>query len=225
MHKSNISRRSALTYLAGAVFGPASALAAGPSQPQPKGGMSELQKQMITSLPVLPWLSLGETTMSQTRAPIQQLIASHQGYVMVTDGTSVSTGGSFINLASPSKNGLMGVPGCKMLLLDFEGTSKAQLVTLSIDRGWRNKHEAPLIDSLTSRYASISPPVTLRNGESEASDRTVLFDIGRFVIEAQLPQHGTFLTVTFTTKALLRTLRTMDGTVKMLAPYLQTTVS
>ncbi|CAN7644892.1 hypothetical protein LJR129_005006 [Acidovorax sp. LjRoot129] len=224
MPDMNVSRRATLSCLAGLSLAPASMLSvAAPAQP--KGGMTELQKQMITALPVLPWLSLGETTITQVRAPIQQLIASHRGYVMVTDGTSVETGGAFINLASSSKFGLMGVAGCNMVTLDFEGSRKAQLVALTVDRGWANKNEAPLLDSLTSRYASITPPVTVRDGDSEASDKTMLFDIGRFVVEAQVPQHGTFLTVTFTTKELLKKLRTMDGTVKMLLPYLKNSVS
>lgn len=46
----------------------------------PTGGMTEEQKLLIPSLPVLPWLSVGETKQSQVRAPVQQLISAHQGY-------------------------------------------------------------------------------------------------------------------------------------------------
>ena len=212
------TRRSSVLYIAAFSLSPFAAVAAGPSG---KSGMSELQKMMITALPVLPWLSLGETRQSEVRAPLQQLISSHQGYVMVTDGTSVETGGSFINLATSSKAGLMGIAGCQMLNLDFDGSGKAQLVSLSVDRGWRDKNVAPLVSSLTQRYASITTPVTIRDSESEATDATVLFDIGRFIVEVQLPQHGTLVTVNFTTKALLTRLRIADGTFKTLAPYLR----
>lgn len=214
------TRRSAVLLVAVFALAPSTTLAAGPSG---KSGMSELQKMMITALPVLPWLTLGETRQSDIRAPLQQLISSHQGYIMVTDGTSVETGGSFINLATSSKAGLMGIPGCQMLNLDFDGSGKAQLVSLSVDRGWRNKNVAPLISSLTQRYASITGPVTIRDGESEATDATVLYDIGRFIVEVQLPQHGTLVTVNFTTKALLTRLRIADGTFSTLAPYLRQT--
>lgn len=219
-----ITRRISILQL-GALFLLSQSAVSAPVPGEQRAGMSELQKQMITALPVLPWLNLGETTQSDVRAPIQQLISSHRGHIMVTDGISVETGGAFINLASAGKHGLMGIPGANMLRLDFDGSNKAQLVELTVDRGWRNKNAAPLLQSLSGRYSSITPPVTIRDGESEASDSTVLFDIGRFVVEAQIPQHGTYLTVTFTTKELLKKLRTADGTVKPLLPYLQSGLS
>ena len=189
-------------------------------QGQPRG-MNPAQKMLIPSLPVLPWMSIAETRMSQVRGPIQQLIASHQGSVMVTDGQSVETGGSFINLATASKFGLLGIDGLSMLTLDFDRGGTAQLVAMTINRGWRDKNIGPLIRSLAARYASITEPVTIGDPESEATDRTVLFDIGRFIIEVQIPQHGTFLTTTFTTKALLQRLRTADRSIEILRPYLE----
>jgi hypothetical protein len=185
------------------------------------GGMTEQQKMLIPSLPVFPWLSIAETKKTQVRSPIQSLISSHQGYVMVTDGQSVETGGAFINLATSSKQGLLGIDGCSMINLDFGPDETAQLVSLSIDRGWRNKNVQPLISSLTGRYAAITPPIFIRDGESEATDATALFDIGRFVVEALIPQHGTLLTVNFTTKDLLAKLRTADRTIDLIRPYLQ----
>ena len=185
------------------------------------GGMTEQQKMLIPFLPVFPWLSVAETKKTQVRSPIQSLISSHQGYVMVTDGQSVETGGAFINLATSSKQGLLGIDGCSMINLDFGHDEKAQLVSLSIDRGWRNKNVQPLISSLAGRYATITPPIFIRDGESEATDATVLFDIGRFVVEALIPQHGTLLTVNFTTKDLLAKLRTADRTIDLIRPYLQ----
>ena len=102
------------------------------------GGMTEQQKMLIPSLPVFPWLSIAETKKTQVRSHIQSLISSHQGYVMVTDGQSVETGGAFINLATSSKQGLLGIDGCSMINLDFGPDEKAELVSLSIDRGLRN---------------------------------------------------------------------------------------
>ena len=212
------TRRTAALLITAFVLAPATAVATGPSG---KTGMTDLQKMMITTLPVLPWLSLAETRQSSVRAPLQEMISNHQGYVMITDGTSVETGGSFINLATSSKAGLMGIPGCRMMNLDFDGEGKAQLVSLSVDRGWRDKNVAPLLSSLTQRYASITSPVTIRDGGSEAADATVLFDIGRFVVELQIPQHGTLLTVTFTSKAILTKLRIADGTFNSLAHHLR----
>ena len=131
------------------------------------GGMTEQQKMLIPSLPVFPWLSIAETKKTQVRSHIQSLISSHQGYVMVTDGQSVETGGAFINLATSSKQGLLGIDGCSMINLDFGPDEKAQLVSLSIDRGWRNKNVQPLISSLTGRYAAITPPIFIRDGEAK----------------------------------------------------------
>jgi hypothetical protein len=93
---------------------------------------------------------------------------------------------------------------------------------MSIDRGWQDRNIAPLLRSLSSRYSSITEPVTIGDPESEATDRTVLFDIGRFIIEVQIPQHGTFVTATFTTKALLHRMRSADRTIEPIRPYLET---
>lgn len=212
------NRRPFLGLMASLLLAPfAQAQQAGASR---SAGMTQAQKMLITSLPVFPWLTLAETRMTHVRGPLQQLVNSHQGYVMVTDGVSAETGGTFVNLATSSKNGLVGIPGCKIVVLDFGKEDRAQLVSLTIDRGWRDKNVEPTIAALTSRYASITSPIILRDSESEATDTTVLFDIGRFIIEARIPQHGSAVLVTFTTKEILRQLRTNDRTIEHLRPIL-----
>lgn len=204
----------------------ASAMAVHPfgfAQQQSQQGMTPQQRMLIESLPVLPWLSIGETKKNEVRGPIQQAISSHRGAVMLTDGTTPDTNGYFINLASSSKFGLLGIDGCQMAKFEFGSNERAQLVWLSIDRGWKDKFIKPTISALANRYASIVEPVYLRDGDSEATDTTVLWDIGRFVIEAVIPQHSTMFNVTFTTKDILRKLRTIDRTVEPLRPYLDGT--
>ena len=185
------------------------------------GGMTDIQRRLIPSLPVFSWLSVGETTKTQLLPKLQQIISSQQSHVMVTSGESAETGGEFINLASASKVGLMGIPGCQIVSINFATDGKTQLVTWSVDRGWNDKHVQPLIATLTNRYSSISSPIVLRDSESEATDMTILFDIGRFIVELQVPQHGSLLTATFTTKTILTQLRTADRTIDLLRPYLK----
>lgn len=194
------------------------------AQQQSHQGMTPQQRMLIESLPVLPWLSIGETKKNEVRGPIQQAISSHRGSVMLSDGTTPDTNGYFISLASSSKFGLLGIDGCQMAKFEFGSNDRAQLVWLSIDRGWKDKYIKPTINALANRYASIVEPVYLRDGESEATDTTVLWDIGRFVIEAVIPEHSTMFNVTFTTKDILRKLRTIDRTVDPLRPYLDGTV-
>lgn len=214
----SLSRRS-LVALVTAMAVPPFALA----QQQSQQGMTPQQRMLIESLPVLPWLSIGETKKNEVRGPIQQAISSHRGSVMLSDGTTPDTNGYFINLASSSKFGLLGIDGCQMAKFEFGSNDRAQLVWLSIDRGWKDKYIRPTISALANRYASIVEPVYLRDGESEATDTTVLWDIGRFVIEAVIPEHSTMFNVTFTTKDILRKLRTIDRTVDPLRPYLDGT--
>ena len=184
-------------------------------------GMTDLQRNLIPALPVFPWLSVGETKKVQLLPKLQQIISSEPAHVMVTSGSSADTGGEFVNLASVSKAGLLGIPGCQIVNIDFAADGKAQLVTWFVDRGWNDKNVQPLIVSLSKRYSAISPPRFLRDSETEATDTTILFDIGRFIVELQVPQHGSLLTVTFTTKTILAQLRTADRTIDVLRPYLK----
>lgn len=80
-----------------------------------------------------------------------------------------------VNLASVSKAGLLGIPGCHIVNIDFAADGKAQLVTWFVDRGWNDKNVQPLIVSLSKRYSAISPPRFLRDSETEATDLTILF--------------------------------------------------
>ncbi len=214
-----LSRREvALALLVSTCVPQALAQKSSPGQP---GGMTDIQRSLIPSLPVFSWLSVGETTKAQLMPKLQQVITSQQSHVMVTSGDSAETGGEFVNLASASKAGLMGIPGCQIVNINFGSDGKAQLVTWSVDRGWNDKNVQPLIATLTNRYSAISRPVVLRDSDSEATDTTILFDIGRFIVELQVPQHGSLLTATFTTKSMLAQLRAADRTIDILRPYLK----
>ena len=207
-----------MTLLACLCVPPALAQKSSPSRP---GGMTDMQRRLIPSLPVFSWLSVGETTKTDLMPKLQQVISSQKSHVMVTSGDSAETGGEFINLASSSKSGLFGILGCQIVNIDFGTDGKAQLVTWSVDRGWNDKNVQPLVATLTNRYSAISSPVVLRDSESEATDTTIFFDIGRFIVELQVPQHGSLLTATFTTKSMLTQLRTADRSIDLLKPYLK----
>ena len=105
------------------------------------GGMTDMQRRLIPSLPVFSWLSVGETTKTQLLPKLQQIISSQQSHVMVTSGESAETGGEFINLASASKVGLMGIPGCQIVNIDFAVLNEVDIYLTK--QGQLIQHAAP----------------------------------------------------------------------------------
>ena len=208
-----ISRRSVSLGMLAVALVPSIASAA-------QNGSQIARNHLIQSIPVLPWLKIGETTMTQVRPPIQQMITTYGGALLVKEGDSVETGGTFINLASAKESGLLNEQGLRVLTLDFDQSQRAQMAVFMVNRGWKDKNIEPLVSRMVRRYSNLATPVSITDPNSEASDKTILFPIGKFVIEIQLPQHGTFATVTFTTKAILARLRTIDGTLHLLKDHL-----
>lgn len=178
------------------------------------------RNQFIQSLPVLPWSSVDETMFSDVQAPIQAMKNQYGGALLVSSGPSAETGGTFINLSSIAKGGLLNEPGLQFITLDFNESRRLQMVTLRFDRGWNDKNIAPLLERMSRRYGNLATPTVLGDPESEARDRVVLFEIGKFVVEVRLPQHGTYVSSTFTSKAILKRLRSIDGTLEIYKNYL-----
>ena len=195
-------------------FAMAAALSCASGKLQAKPTEAQIARNsFVQTIPVLPWLKLAETTIQEVRVPIQQLKTQYQGTLLMQDGTSVETGGTFINLSTALPQGMLNEQGLQMLTLDFDERRRLQMVVFRINRGWKDKNLSPLVDRMVRRYGNLAEPDLMSDSQSEATDRTLLFDIGRFAIEVRLPQHGTYATATFTTKVILKKLRTVDGTI------------
>lgn len=208
--KSTLNRRAVLCTIAAAGI-PALASAT------PK----KIPKELIASVPVLPWLTVGVSTQSSIRGPIQSMLSGEPPKPWFREGPSEITGGSYMNISRLAGNGMLGETGLRILTIVFDTQKVAQLVIFSVERGWQDANIKPLINRITSRYLHMADPVIIRDGESEATDYFVFFDMGRFVVEIMVPQHGTFLTVNFTTKEIHKRMRLADGTYQLFKPYLE----
>ena len=178
-----------------------------------------IPKELIASVPVFSWLTVGSSTHSSVRGPIQSMLSATPR-PWFREGPSDITGGTFMNISHLQGNGMLDEVGLRILTIVFDTERIAQLVMFSVDRGWQDKNLKPLINRITSRYSHMTDPVVVQDGESEATDFFVFFDMGKFVVEIQVPQHGTFLTVNFTTKAIHQKMRMADGTFHLFKPYL-----
>lgn len=194
-------------------------LASGATQARPTDAQIA-RNNFVQSIPVLPWLKLAETTIHEVRTPIQQLKSQYQGALLIQEGTSAETGGMFINLSMALPEGMLNEPGLQMLTLDFDERKILQMVVFRVNRGWKDRNLTPLVERMTGRYRNLAEPDFLGDPDSEATDKTLLFDIGRFAIEVRLPQHGTYATATFTTKTILKRLRTVDSTIHIFGDML-----
>ena len=194
-------------------------IASGATQARPTDAQIA-RNNFVQSIPVLPWLKLSETTIHEVRTPIQQLKGQYQGALLIQEGTSAETGGMFINLSMALPQGMLNEPGLQMLTLDFDERKILQMVVFRINRGWKDRNLTPLVERMTGRYRNLAEPDFLGDADSEATDKTLLFDIGRFAIEVRLPQHGTYATATFTTKTILKRLRTVDSTIHIFGDML-----
>lgn len=183
------------------------------------GQTRRMPKDLIPSIPVFSWLNIGETTMAGVRGPIQSIRHQSPGS-WYNEGSSEITGGTFMTVSDLNSQGMLGEDGLKVLTVVFDVMRKAQLAIFLVERGWNDARVKPLINRITKRYASMGEPVRVDDGASEASDYYVIFDLGRFIIEISIPQHGTFLSVYFTTKEIHERLRMADGTHHIFAPYL-----
>jgi hypothetical protein len=194
-------------------------IASGATQARPTDAQIA-RNNFVQSIPVLPWLKLSETTIHEVRSPIQQLKGQYQGALLIQEGTSAETGGMFINLSMALPQGMLNEPGLQMLTLDFDERKILQMVVFRVNRGWKDRNLTPLVERMTGRYRNLAEPDFLGDADSEATDKTLLFDIGRFAIEVRLPQHGTYATATFTTKTILKRLRTVDSTIQIFGDIL-----
>jgi len=182
-------------------------------------GAQMLQSQMLRSLPVFPWLKVGESTINDVRSPIQQLKTSYGGRLLLKNGDSPETGGTFINLSAAVSGGLLGEPGLSMMTIDFDSAQKVQMVTLWANKGWNSANVGPFISRVNARYASLASPVVITDPESEATDKTILTTWEDLQQKYGYHSRGhTFRDIH--NKRAFEKMRTMDGTYDLLQKYI-----
>jgi len=181
---------------------------------------SRVGKQLVASIPVFPWLLIGQTTLSEMRGPVQALLNANPR-PWYRDGASEITGGTYMTISTLAGNGVANEDGVRIFTTVFDKNQRAQLAIFVVDKGWNDVNVQPLLKRMTARYASYASPVRIQDGDSEATDYYYYFDIGRFCIEIAIPQHGTNATVYFTTKEIHRQLRMADRTYDLFKPYLE----
>ncbi len=226
MQKENnlvLTRRTALAIVTGVVVPCLPAFAQTGDTKKATGQLTEAQRYMLTSLPVLPWLSIKETTVSSVQAQVQAIVTSHPGIIQQWSDSEI-TGGPSLPVNSLVGDGLLGEKGLRIFSLHFDSSRRLELVIFMVERSWNEKNVAPLIERVTKRYARYASPILIANGHEEATDKYLVYDIGRFVIEIGLPQYSTFVPVYFTTKKTHKMMRQTDNTYNQFEPYLEKTV-
>lgn len=186
---------------------------------KPPGRLNDAQKMAMTSLPVMPWLSIKQTHITSAQAKAQTIASSAPG-TMNEQSDSIVTGGAAITLALGTSKGLFGEKGFRIMSMAFNPGRTLELVTFMFDRGWNDENIKPLLERVKRKYEIYADPELVMDGESEASDRYYIFDIGRFVVELAVPQYGTFIPVYFTTKDTYRRMRMADSTYHLFAPII-----
>lgn len=176
-------------------------------------------KELIASVPVFPWLNIGQTTLQNAQGPIQAMLSSSPP-PLFREGPSEITGGSFMTVSSLHGSGMLGETGLRVLTIVFDKNKCAQLAIFVVDRGWNNANTQPLLNRIAERYSSYAEPVRIQDAQSDATDVYYFFDLGRFVIEISVPQFGDFLQVVFTTKEIHAQMRMADRTYDLFKPYL-----
>lgn len=181
---------------------------------------SKPAQHLVAAIPVFPWLLIGQTTLSEMRGPVQAMLSANPR-PWYRDGPSEITGGTFLSISTLAGNGVANEDGLRIFTTVFDRNQRAQLVIFVVEKGWKDANVQPLINRMTARYAAYASPVRIQDGDSDATDYYIFFDIGRFCIEITIPQHGTNATVYFTTKEIHRQLRMADRTYELFVPYLE----
>lgn len=180
-----------------------------------------IPKELIPSVPVFPWLKIGETSYDAVRATYQRMISSSSPKPWFRDGISEITGGAYLTISELSSKGMAGELGLKVITTVFDTQKKAQMAIFLLDRGWNDANVSPLIARMEGRYTLYADPIRVQDDRGESSDYYIIFDMGRFIVEVSIPQHGTFLSVYFTTKELHRKIRIADGTYELFKKHLE----
>jgi len=183
---------------------------------------SKATQHLVAAIPVFPWLQIGQTTLSEMRGPVQAMLSANPR-PWYRDGPSEITGGTFMTVSTLAGNGVANEDGLRIFTTVFDTNQRAQLAIFVVEKGWNDANVQPLIKRMTARYSAYASPVRIQDGESDATDYYIFFDIGRFCIEITIPQHGTNATVYFTTKEIHRKLRMADRTYDLFKPYLEQT--
>lgn len=206
---AGVGRRDLLALAAALTLPPGSA-----------SGQSKAAKHLVAAIPVFPWLQIGQTTLSEMRGPVQAMLSANPR-PWYRDGPSEITGGTFLTISTLAGNGVANEDGLRIFTTVFDRNQRAQLAIFVVEKGWNDANVQPLIKRMTARYAAYASPVRIQDGDSDATDYYIFFDIGRFCIEITIPQHGTNATVYFTTKEIHRQLRLADRTYDLFKPYLE----
>lgn len=179
-----------------------------------------IPKELIPSIPVFPWLKVGETTYDAAKVVYQRMLTSSSPRPWFREGGSEITGGTYMTISELSSKGMLGELGLKVITTVFDVRKKTQMVIFLLDRGWNDANVGPLIARMEERYAQYADPIRIQDDRGESSDYYIIFNMGRFIVEISIPQHGTFLSVHFTTKELHSRIRAADGTYELFAKYL-----
>ncbi|BCU08452.1 hypothetical protein [Allochromatium tepidum] len=178
----------------------------------------ELYKHALTSLPVLPsGVSLGTSTPRSVRPDLQRLI---DGGAILSEGVSAYTSGALMNVAQTYGDGLAGELGLRLMSLNFGRDQTLALVFFMVQRGWQDQNVEPLIDRLVERYGPYTSPIFVQDGRGENSDRYVLFNLERFIVEIAIPENGSFSQVTLATREVYEMIKKQEGTADLLFPWL-----
>lgn len=180
-----------------------------------------IPKELIPSVPVFPWLTIGETSYDAAKAVYQRMLTSSSPRPWFREGASEITGGTFMTISELSSKGMAGELGLKVITTVFDTQKKAQMAIFLLDRGWNDANVNPLIARMEGRYTLYADPIRVQDDRGESSDYYIIFDMGRFIVEISIPQHGTFLSVYFTTKELHRKIRIADGTYELFKKHLE----
>lgn len=186
--------------------------------------LTEAQRQMLTSLPVTPWLSLRESTISSVQQKLQQIIDARPGIVPQW-GDSQITGGALVTVSSVAGAGLLGEKGLRIFSLNFDLSQKLELVIFMFERGFGGANIGITLDRVARRFSKYASPIKIMDNTSEAADKYYIFDIGRFVIEVAIPQFGTFVTVNFSSKDTHKKMRIADSSYDLFMPVLERGIS
>ncbi len=195
------------------------ALAVAFAMPWSANAQNRAAKELIAGISVLPWLTVGHSTVDSVRGPIQALMnASPRPWYR--EGRSEITGGSVMTVSTLAGDGMVGEKGLRILSMVFDPSKRLQLAIFMVQRGWKDANVNPLIQRISNRYSALAAPVRIQDRQSEASDYYVFFDMGRFIVEISIPQSGDLIEVNFTTKEIHARMRMADGTYELFKPYL-----
>lgn len=182
--------------------------------------MNEAQKKLLTTLDVTPWMIIRQSSSREVKAEMQKIVSMSNGVNFDSD-TSGLTGGVSMTASKPVGDLLSNEKGLQIISLHFDPRDKLELVMFVFQRGWQDENVEKIKKKLDSKYSQYETGKWVNDQESDALDKYYIFDIGNFVVEFSVPQHGTFLTVSFTTKETHKKMHLADATYEIFEPIFE----